>query len=593
MVRLKNNLSVHVKSCCLAVSLLLTLVFSSQAFTAPVSYIYDSLNRLISVDYGNGQQVITYSYDAAGNVQSKTTTNAEQLAPTLSITSPENGAVINSLNTTIIGTASDAGRGDSGIASVNINALPVMGGSATGGATANWSLGVGLVPGTNVFSVVATDASAFLNQATQNLSLIALPPIIDTDGDGIPNIYEDFNRLDSGIDDAAVDADGDGVTNIEEYNAGTDPQLSSSVPEGTVAINYVPFRDHFNDNLYEDRWQLASADLGAVLSLTESGTILNATLGQPLAGCQGARLQGFGSTAATNASFQVLLEHAGTGKAVIGLMAAEDYNNRLEVIFDYENSPYLYLRSWVDGVVTEAPANIPTNYQGNDIDLRLIKVGSAFTLIVNDVTQASGNNVSLESVNLRPYIAMESCVDDTGYVDVGIDLVELLLDRDGDGLPDLNEDTNFDGAVDDNESDPLNEDSDVDTVMDGFDNCPITFNPGQEDSDVDGIGDACEGPPMENDFDGDGVIDSLDNCIQKANASQLDIDNDGFGNACDGDLNNDRFVNSLDLGLFKQSFFTSGELTSDFDGNGIVNSLDLGAFKQMFFQPPGPSGIAQ
>ncbi len=42
-------------------AILITLVFSGQAFSA--TYTYDNSNRLISVDYGNGT-VLNYTYDA-------------------------------------------------------------------------------------------------------------------------------------------------------------------------------------------------------------------------------------------------------------------------------------------------------------------------------------------------------------------------------------------------------------------------------------------------------------------------------------------------------------------------------------------------
>ena len=58
------------------------------------------------------------------------------------------------------------------------------------------------------------------------------------------------------------------------------------------------------------------------------------------------------------------------------------------------------------------------------------------------------------------------------------------------------------------------------------------------------------------------------------------------------DLNNDGLTNTLDFGLFKQAFGSSGQnLDADFDGNGVVNTLDFGLFKQMFGKPPGPSGL--
>jgi hypothetical protein len=93
------------------------------------------------------------------------------------------------------------------------------------------------------------------------------------------------------------------------------------------------------------------------------------------------------------------------------------------------------------------------------------------------------------------------------------------------------------------------------------------------------------------DSDADGIPDTLDNCSAEANPDQLDTNGDGYGNVCDGDLNQDNFVNSLDLGLFKERFFTA-DPDADLNGDGFVNSLDLGLFKSMFFAPPGPSGVA-
>lgn len=99
--------------------------------------------------------------------------------------------------------------------------------------------------------------------------------------------------------------------------------------------------------------------------------------------------------------------------------------------------------------------------------------------------------------------------------------------------------------------------------------------------------------PMQLDSDNDGVLDYNDNCTVEANASQQDTDGDNYGNACDADFNNDGLVNSLDLGLFKQMFFSTGDVEADMNGDQIVNSLDLGLFKASFFGSVGPSSTAQ
>jgi cytosine/adenosine deaminase-related metal-dependent hydrolase len=95
-------------------------------------------------------------------------------------------------------------------------------------------------------------------------------------------------------------------------------------------------------------------------------------------------------------------------------------------------------------------------------------------------------------------------------------------------------------------------DKDGDGVPDADDNCPDVFNPirpmdngKQADTDGDDIGDACDKCPLEagegctqpdaDDMDGDGIRNADDNCPKDANADQADADHDGKGAACDKD----------------------------------------------------------
>ena len=55
---------------------------------------------------------------------------------------------------------------------------------------------------------------------------------IDADGDGMDDLWEDMNGLDSTRNDAFDDADGDGLPNIGEFRAGTDPQNADSDGDG-------------------------------------------------------------------------------------------------------------------------------------------------------------------------------------------------------------------------------------------------------------------------------------------------------------------------------------------------------------------------
>ena len=94
------------------------------------------------------------------------------------------------------------------------------------------------------------------------------------------------------------------------------------------------------------------------------------------------------------------------------------------------------------------------------------------------------------------------------------------------------------------------------------------------------------------DVDGDGIPNIYDNCSLAPNPDQYDTDGDGFGNLCDGDLNNDGFTNTLDIGLMRSAFAT-GDPDMDINGDGVINIFDVGLVRPLLFKAPGPSGLAQ
>ena len=86
----------------------------------------------------------------------------------------------------------------------------------------------------------STNSVAHQVEYLVKLDLVSDPLAQDTDGDGMPDVWESahgFNPFDPA--DAALDADNDSRTNLEEYLAGTDPRSPASVLRITALAREV------------------------------------------------------------------------------------------------------------------------------------------------------------------------------------------------------------------------------------------------------------------------------------------------------------------------------------------------------------------
>lgn len=153
--------------------------------------------------------------------------------PVVSITSHTNGQTVATSAITLLGTATDAGRGNNGIQSVFVNGERAANDTAVGSGTANWSKTLTLDPGSNTVTVKAQDNSVNLNATTIGLTIHYVPPdttgpslsltshvggqLVDSDEIVLAGTASDLGRGDNGVCSVMVNgerADNDAATGM-------------------------------------------------------------------------------------------------------------------------------------------------------------------------------------------------------------------------------------------------------------------------------------------------------------------------------------------------------------------------------------------
>ena len=105
--------------------------------------------------------------------------------------------------------------------------------------------------GTYSFRLRYIDNQNNVMSAPLNIITIEYDPDMDTDGDGMPNWWEEEYGFDPLTGNADADADGDGLSNYDEYLAGTDPNAvdtdGDGFSDGKKRLGIIDFESYYVD----------------------------------------------------------------------------------------------------------------------------------------------------------------------------------------------------------------------------------------------------------------------------------------------------------------------------------------------------------
>lgn len=405
------------------------------------------------------------------------------------------------------------------------------------------------VTGEYIVTYTATDTSGNEGTATRTVLIVGL----DTDEDGLPDIFELAHGFNPEVDDAADDADEDGLTNLEEFTRGLNPSDNDSDDDGVIdGLDAFP----------ADPLESADTDLdgmGNNYDMDDDGDgVYDADDAFPL-----------DATESEDADNDGIGDVADTDDDNDGVDDADD-------AFPFD--PTESADTDGDGIANNADPDDDNDGVDDALD--------ALPLDPTETTDADGDGVG-DIADLDD--------DNDGVADVD-DLFPLdpaeNADADGDGIGDVADtDDDNDGVDDADDAFPFDPAEQVDTDGDGIGNVADTdddndgidddddlfpLDPADNaDADGDGIGDAADP-----DDDNDGVQDT-DDAFPFDPAEHADADGDGTGDVADTDDDNDGVDDADDVFPFDPIEYadTDGDglgdvADTDDDNDGVEDTLD-------------------
>lgn len=131
----------------------------------------------------SGIQAYTVADGNSTITVSITTDETDFAGPTVAVTSHTSGQAVGTANITLAGTATDSGRGGSGVSQVTVNGVAAENGTASLDGVAHWSRDITLDEGANTLTIVAYDnQSSEPNSSSQTFSITydTIPPSVSS-----------------------------------------------------------------------------------------------------------------------------------------------------------------------------------------------------------------------------------------------------------------------------------------------------------------------------------------------------------------------------------------------------------------------------
>jgi hypothetical protein len=188
----------------------------------------------------SGQNTVSVTLD---------TTETDFAGPTLAVTSHTSGQAVGTADITLAGTATDSGRGGSGISLVTVNGEAASNGTAVGDGSANWSRQITLAEGTNTLTIVAYDdqpSEPNSSSLTFFITYDTIPPTVSgvSPADGAAGVALSINfgaTFSEALDPSTVNTStflvDSGVTGTINYNSSNN--MAVFVPSAPLAGNTV------------------------------------------------------------------------------------------------------------------------------------------------------------------------------------------------------------------------------------------------------------------------------------------------------------------------------------------------------------------